>query len=443
MNAAQALETAAGFLKKSRVQQWELFLVASEQSGVELYKRVVKSQELTTTQRLYLRVFSLQRPGYAYTENFSKESIHDMVESALANSELADKLALKLAEPQTAISAELELYDPSLEQLEFKTMIEFCREMEDLSYGLDQRIINVPYLYCAKSKDEVFFQNSLGHAYNYVRGAVYGGLGVLAAEEKSRKLGYYSTGARRFEFDASQIVQEAGRRALGLLGARSIPSGKYPVLLRSHVAQELLAIYASVFFADMVQKGKSRLKGKLGENIASPLFSLYSDPHLPGEPGSLPFDGEGVATQRIAVVEKGVLLSFLYHLESAMKENVSPTGNATRGANGRIATTFMNFVVPLGPHSLSELQQAYPRLVQIEKLEGSASCSAVSGEISIGAQGFLLENGQIMHPVDQITLSGNFFDVLYAIEGISQHYDNSFSSFKVPDLLINGFFLAA
>jgi PmbA protein len=209
-----------------------------------------------------------------------------------------------------------------------------------------------------------------------------------------------------------------------------------PVLFSHRVSPQLFAMFASPFFAEAAQKGQSRLQGKLGEAIAVPEFTLISDPLIPGAPGSHLFDGEGVAARRLEVVKNGVLQTFLYNLESAKKDGVAPTGTGSRGYSGKAGTGFANYIVPKGNQSLEELLAGYPRCFHVVKLEGGSGCSSVSGEISIGAQGFLVEKGLRVRPVDRVTLNANFFDLLKRIRGFSDRYSDAFSSVKVPDVLV-------
>jgi PmbA protein len=185
-----------------------------------------------------------------------------------------------------------------------------------------------------------------------------------------------------------------------------------------------------------VHKGQSRLAGKLGQTIAPDFFNLTSDPHLPEWPGSHLFDSEGVITRRLRVVENGALQTFLHNLESAKKDGVPPTGTGSRGYSGKAGTGFANYVVDKGARTLDDLLNAHASCFYVVKLEGGSGCSSVSGEISIGAQGFWVEQGKIVRPVDRVTLSGNFFELLPKVEAFSNAWSDSFSSVKVADTLI-------
>jgi PmbA protein len=147
-------------------------------------------------------------------------------------------------------------------------------------------------------------------------------------------------------------------------------------------------------------------------------------------------DSEGVPTAALNVVENGEFKSFLYNLESASKENRKSTGNGARGSSGKAVTSFINAVVPLGDLPKEELLAMFPQCLLITHLEGSSGCQSVSGEISIGAQGFWCENGVPIHAADNFTISANFFDLLKNIAGIGNSYSDSFSSVKVPSLAV-------
>jgi PmbA protein len=221
-----------------------------------------------------------------------------------------------------------------------------------------------------------------------------------------------------------------------LLGAEPLTGGEYPVVFSNLVSPAIFSMFSSPFHAEVVQKGQSRLEGKIGHQIAVTELNLVCDPHIVGAPGSRLFDGEGILCKRTEVVSHGVLKMYLYNLESAKKEGRPPTGHASRGYSGKVGTGFSNFLVGLGKKNLDDLLSAYPKAFFVTKLEGGAGCSPVSGEISIGAQGFLYEQGKRIRPVDRVTINSNFFDLLMNIRGLSDQYSDRFSSFKVPDVLI-------
>jgi PmbA protein len=198
-----------------------------------------------------------------------------------------------------------------------------------------------------------------------------------------------------------------------------------------------MSIYLSPFYAENAQKGLSRLVNRLGEKIASEKFSLYSEPLRSDLPGAALIDSEGMPTATLEVVAQGEFKSFLYNMESAAKENRKSTGHGARGFSGKAGTSFINAIVPLGELSNKEILTVFPKCLLITHLEGNSGCHSVSGEISIGAQGFWCENGVPLHATDNLTISANFFDLLKNVIGVGTEYHDSFSSVKVPSLAIS------
>ena len=151
--------------------------------------------------------------------------------------------------------------------------------------------------------------------------------------------------------------------------------------------------------------------------------------------GSRLFDSEGVPTRPIVPIEKGILKEWLHCLESAAREGARPTGNGSRGCSGAAGTSFRNLIVDRGSETRAQLMARHPRMLFVTKLEGATGCSALSGELSIGVQGFLVEGGEIVRPVDQVTVSGDWFRMLREIEGVGDSYADPYASTLVPDLL--------
>jgi PmbA protein len=234
-----------------------------------------------------------------------------------------------------------------------------------------------------------------------------------------------------------QISGEVISRAKEFLSPMAISGGKTPVILSKRISAKIISIYLSSFHASKAQKGLSRLKGRLNEEIASEKFSLFSEPLLPALSGFKLMDDEGIPTAALNIVENGVFNSFLYNLESASKENRKSTGHGERSFSGKAGTSFINAVVPLSNLSNKEILSLFPKCLLINHLEGSSGCNPVSGEISIGVQGFWCENGIPVHAVDNLTVSTNFFDLLKNIVGIGSEYNDSFSNVKVPSLAIS------
>ncbi len=442
LRPADAIDFMCAEAKRLGAEQFDAVAGESESMGLELFEGKVKSTEISNSRGIGIRLFKNKSPGFAFTEKMSREAITQTVKDALSHTLLTDPVDMDLPFPETLPDIDLKSYNPELEDVGLDQMKALCLELETLSRQADKRIDNIPYLGASRSSGMSMVRNSNGVAYSSRSNVVSAGIGVVAKEGENKKMGVYSNGGRSFDFNAPFMAAKAVERAVELLGAESIPSGSYPVVFSNRVSASILSMFGSPFFADAVQKGQSRLAGKVGQAIAVPELNITCDPHIPGAPGSHLFDGEGVVTSRLEIVKGGVLQTYLYNLESAKKVGCKPTGNGSRGYSGKAGTGFSNYIVDKGSADVSELLSAYPQCFFVTKLDGGSGCSAISGEISIGAQGFWYEQGKRVKPVDKVTLNSNYFEMLLAIRGLSREYSDSFSSVKVPDLLIESMFVA-
>ncbi|NBU99262.1 MAG: TldD/PmbA family protein, partial [Spirochaetia bacterium] len=297
----------------------------------------------------------------------------------------------------------------------------------------------VPYLGVSKTEGFSVLRNSKGISYDRKSNSISAYIGVTASQGEQKKMGFYSNSYKSFSaFDPEFMAEQAVSRATELLGATSIQGAMYPIIFSNRISSSIISMFLSPFYAEAIQKGQSRLAGKLGEKIASDILTFTIDPHIPGMPGSRYFDSEGVHTQKMEVITEGKLNTYLYNLESAFKAKVEPNGFGSRSYSGKAGTGISNLFVKKGDSTLARLLRAYPECIYVTRLEGGSGCSAISGDISIGVQGFLYKNGIQIQPVEKITLSGNYFDLLHKIDDLSSEYSDSYSSIKVPDILVSG-----
>ncbi|EMK01741.1 MULTISPECIES: TldD/PmbA family protein [unclassified Leptospira] len=442
------LEQAAGFVleegKRYGIDSFDLIATDSEDIGIEVFKGRIVSTETSRSRGVGIRVLNNSRPGYSYSERFSKEALSRMIRDAMDQTEITDPLDMELPGPKPLAEVDLKHYNSELEKLDFSWMRELGQALDHASWESDKRVENVPHVGVGKSSTQSLIANSNGVFVKKESNVAYCGTGLVVAEGDIKKMGsYYRSGRDISKFDPSFIAKEAANRGTELLGAKPLSSGVYTILLGNRISPQIFGMFSSPYFADAVQKGSSRLVGKLGSEVASPILSLYCEAHTPDYPGSRLVDAEGIPTSaRTKVLENGILKSYLYNLESAKKDNVSPTGHGVRSYSGRAGTSFSNMIVPLGNKTREELLASDSHCILVTKLEGGAGCSAVSGEISIGIQGIYYKNGKPEHAVDRITMNTNYFDLLHKIQGISNEYSDSYSSIKIPDILISEIHIA-
>ncbi|AFM14352.1 TldD/PmbA family protein [Turneriella parva] len=435
MNIQSAITTLAELAAASKAQAFDIVGYDSFSESVEVFEQKISNTEIQSSAALGVRVFCDHRPGIAFTERLTPEALKICLSDAISHTQLTGAVEYSVAEPQPASEKKFDHLSPDFERVALSDLADFSRRLESETRARDARIENVPYTGAGRSSATSYFMNSKGITYEQTHQEFSAYTAAVAAAGDQKKMGFYSNSRPSFsELLPLDFAGIAARRTLEQLGAAPVKSGEYTVLFSNRVAGQILSIYQSSFFADAAQRGQSRLKGRLGERIASPLLTITSAAHDLKLKGSRARDAEGTPTRDIAVVEAGVFTNFLYNLESAGKDKRVSTGNAVRSIGSKASTGFKNLVVSPGNEPAPALLSG--RVLLIDKLEGAAGCSAVSGEMSIGAQGFLYEGGVRVQPVDRITLSANIFDMLQNIEAISNEYNDQYGSVCVPDLLI-------
>lgn len=189
---------------------------------------------------------------------------------------------------------------------------------------------------------------------------------------------------------------------------------------------------AGIFDAYEVETGRSRLKGKIGEQIASPLLTIIDNPWLEGGFATVPFDGEGVPTKYKEVVKNGVLQTFLYGLCMADKHGCDSTGNGS----GMQEAEIFNFYVQKGALPPETLLRELDNGVYIDKINGlRVGLNTVTGDFSAAAEGFEVKNGKIGRPLKQFTFSGNIYRLLKDIRAVGNDLTFYCSPFGSPSIL--------
>lgn len=243
------------------------------------------------------------------------------------------------------------------------------------------------------------------------------------------------------ELNLRNLFEEAAQDACGMLDARPAASGKYPVVLKNSVICEMLSMYISAFGADSVNKKLSKLAEKKGESIASEIVNLVEDPMLPGGVNNRSFDDEGTPTSKKALIENGVLKLFLYNQEEAEKGNGQTTGNGFKKSyKGKPEIGVTNVKLEGQEKSREDLIREMKDGLYITHCDGMfAGADVVSGDFALISKGYLVEDGQMTGGVNQITVAGNFYDMLKEIGAIGNDYLTSLTgigAFVAPSVFI-------
>ena len=250
------------------------------------------------------------------------------------------------------------------------------------------------------------------------------------------------------EEDKDILVSTAVHDGINMLGASSIPSGNYEIILRNNVAANLFSTMSPVFLGDMVQRNLSMMKGKVGERVGSQLLNIVENPLLDKGIIYRHFDDEGTPTSIKYIIEKGVLKTFLHNNRTGEKEGIKSTGNGFRTSHkSSIGVLPTNMYIEEGEYSLEDMISSIDEGILITDIQGlHAGINATSGDFSLSSNGYLIKHGKIIKPVNQITIAGNFYKILKDIKALGKDTRFSFPgsnyfgspSIKIDSLTIAG-----
>ena len=375
---------------------------------------------------LGLRVFVGHRTASSFTSDFSRGGIERLVSSALAAARVTSEDPFAgLPEPESAgqYPGELNLYSPDVERLETSFKIDLARTAEQAAFAYDPRIKNSEGAsfdaYCGR-KILATSQGFLGDYRSSTCSLSVTPIAVpdAAAESGSRGMqrDYWFTISRNFAGlePPEQVGRTAAARALRRLGARKVASCRVPVVFDPRTARRLLASLADARSGDAVYRGASFLAGKLGQKVASEAVTLVDDGTLPGGFGSAPFDDEGVRSGRTLVLDRGILRSYLLNSYTARKLGLKTTGNATRGLAGNPGVGCQNFFLEPGTVPPEDMIRSVRNGFYVTEFMGFG-VNVVTGDLSHGAAGLWIENGELAYPVEEVTVAGNLLEMFQGI----------------------------
>ena len=238
--------------------------------------------------------------------------------------------------------------------------------------------------------------------------------------------------------DPAAIGQRAAERAVARLNPVKIAAGRMPVLFHPRVATTLLGHFISAINGASVARKSSFLQDKLGQQVFAPGIAIRDDPLRKRGLRSRAFDGEGLPVRPMALVEDGVLKTWLAESASARQLGIAPTGHAIRGVGGSPGAGPSNLNLAAGSASPEELRVRFPRCILITELIGQG-VNGVTGDYSRGAAGFLIEHGEIVGPVAEITIASNLIEIFASLEPASDllfRRGIDSPTLMVPDMMI-------
>ncbi len=424
--------------EKAGFEEYEMYAGINRSFSVNIFRGEIEKYRKSSSGGVSFRGIKNGRTGYFYTEDISEEAADMAIRQALENAAVMSSEEREEIYAGSKSYPEIKTYDSGLEGFSDEEKIKLAKKLEKEAYAYSDKIELVTGSTVASGEGEVFICNSKGLDLNYRSGIVMAIVSVLASDGGNKKTGGEIKGSLYpSELDPHKIAEKACKEAVEQLGASSMKGYKGKVIFKNEAFTDLIQTFSSSFYAELAQKGLSLLKDKEGSIIASEAVTIVDEPLIENGYASVPFDSEGVASYNKTVVEKGVLKTLLYNLKSARKAGRSSTGNGFKASyKGSVSTSSTNFYLRKGEVSFEELVEMLGNGVVITELGGlHAGANAVTGDFSLLCHGFVVENGKITRPVEQIICAGNFFSLLKDIKTVASDLEFSISGTGSPSVL--------
>jgi PmbA protein len=430
----QALEAGAG--------DAEAYASEAENREVRVHGGEVESLTAATQRGLGLRVWIGGRVGYGYGTDLSVGGLGAIARRAVEAARVAEEDEFAAAPTAVGEPPQLSgLSDPSRAECSAAGIAELALAVESAALAADPKIAAVEQAVYFDSGERVAIFASAGARAEYEATSCYAYLQALAEGEDGRETGLgFGLARGPAGLDPSAIGREGAERAAEMIGSSKPPSRRCPVVLDPTVAASFVGLLGNAIGADSVQRGRSPLAERLGEEVASEAFVLHDDGLDPEGFATAPVDAEGTPRQRTALVEDGRLQTFLYDSYAARRGAAEPTGNAGRsGYRSPPGVSASNLVVAPGATGAGELLARAGDGVYVNDVAGLHSgVNPVTGVFSVGASGRAIRQGELAEPLREFTIASDLVAMLRSVRaaGSDPRWVPFGGSVSTPPLLI-------
>jgi len=419
---------AMEYALKNGADQVSVTISDSRNSQIEILNQKIDKLTESIRNTLSIELYVEKKYSSHSTSRLKKDDLLRFIGEAIVSTRyLAEDEFRLLPDPELYYKGDtpdLKINDSGLDGIDAKTKIDLATKIHDEAYQKDERIIAVTSSYSDNISNMVkvtsngFKGDSSG---SYV--AAY--VSVSVKDEKSRPSDYWYENTIFFnKLNAPGIGKKALERTIVKLGSKKIASGKYPVIFENRVASRILEpLFDSLSGYSIYQK-QSFLAGKEGKPVASPLLTLHDDPLIISAVGSRAFDYEGLASVKRPIIEDGILRNFYIDTYYGRKLKMNPTTGNTS-----------NVIFKTGQLDMSAMLKDIKKGILVTGFNGG-NCNGTTGDFSYGIEGFYVEKGKIVHPVNEMNITGNMNDFWFNLAEVGNDIMENEST-RVPSLMFN------
>jgi PmbA protein len=412
---------------KGGAQQVSVKIYENRSNNIEIRDQIIDSLKESNRKGLSLDLYVDKKYSSHSTNRLKKEELLKFVDEAIiATRYLAEDEFRSLPDPglyYKGADTDLVTFDAKLDAVEAKTKIDLANKALDEAFKKDDRIVSVSSYYADSISNDVMVTSN-GFKGNSRNTNISLTVSVSLKTETGRPSDYWYENALFYDKLVSDgIGKKALEKAIRKIDPKKIASGKYDVIVENRVAGNLMnPMYQSLMGSSLYQK-QSFLIGKENQAIASPLLTVVDDPLIPSAPASRLFDEEGFAAVKRPIIEKGILKSYYIDNYYGKKLGMKPTSGS-----------MSNVIFTTGTKNLEEMIGAMKKGVFITGFIGG-NCNGSTGDFSYGIEGYLVENGKLVHPVNEMNITGNMNQIWFSLSEMGNDVREG-ESVRIPSIKI-------
>lgn len=415
----------------------EVYASTSESNTIKLDEGKLDSYNIKELFSVSIRGLKDGKMGYVTCESLEDGLVEEALHSLVTTVEALDATEPEFMYEGGSTYAEVPEVISDYKEHPTNEKIEMLKGLEKALLAKSDKIVKVGYCQYSENYNKVQIMNSKGldlsREYSYI--VTYAG--ALASENGQTVIGMSGDVNTKFgNLELDRIVNEASEEALSKLGAGSIETGHYPVVLKRDVATSLLSAFSSVFSGDSALRKMTILADKEGQKVFGDNINILDDPFYEKALIQSSFDDEGVPCKKKYLVENGVVKGLLHTLKTANFFGKTPTGNGQRAA-GSITARPTNLYLQEGSLSKDEIIATVENGIFITEVNGlHAGLNPISGDFNVQSSGFVIKDGKLDRPITLFVLSGNFFELMNNVEEIGNDIEERFTGVACPTLKI-------
>lgn len=421
---------AMDYALKKGCREAKIVLYTNSSSSFELRSGKIDRLQQATENGLGLNLYVDGRFGSFSTNRLDKKELETLITNGIESTRyLAEDESRILADParyHKGGKPDLQLFDEKLYAINPDEKVALAEAVAGEAMGKDDRIISVDTSYGdGESSSYRLISNGFEGESKSTWFSVSAGVSIKGGGEARPQDGWYDSALFYDRLPKTGIGTKALERVLRKLGQKKVKSGPYTMVVDPMNTGRLLSPMVNALYGTALQQKNSFLLDKSEEKVASGLFTLRDEPHLIGANGARYFDNEGVATEPRAVFDKGVLKTYFIDTYNARKMNAAPT-----------ISDPSHLILTPGDKDLNGLVADVRQGILVTAFNGGNSNSS-TGDFSYGIEGFLIENGKLTQPVNEMNVTGNMLALWNSLVSVGNDPQPN-QSWEIPSLMFEG-----